>query len=99
MFSRSPYLNLMPVLSLAPEGASQYRLRRSRCSDHFCTSEVAARCLQLAGDVAAQKTLDAYLDVFTHHYLQAKNQLPVVWEGAAHRRLNDATAQQTAAAA
>ena len=94
MFSRSPYLNHMPVLSLAPAGGSQYRLRRSRCSDHFCTSEVAARCLQLAGDASAEKTLQAYLGVFTHHYLQARNQLPVVWEGPAHRHLSEAIAQQ-----
>ncbi|RZJ13219.1 MAG: DTW domain-containing protein [Rubrivivax sp.] len=94
MFSRSPYLNAMPVLSLEPASASEYRLRRSRCSDHFCTSEVAARCLNLAGDEAAEKTLDAYLGVFTHHYLQAKNQLPIAWNGAAHQRLRDAIARQ-----
>ncbi|MBW8843695.1 MAG: DTW domain-containing protein [Burkholderiales bacterium] len=94
MFSRSPYLNPMPVLSLAPAGASQYRLRRSRCGDHFCTSEVAARCLDLAGDEAAGTTLQAYLGVFTHHYLQAKNQLPVAWQGAAHRQLDEALARQ-----
>lgn len=87
MFSRSPYLNAFPVLSLDPAEASQYRLRRSRCSDHFCTSEVAAQCLGLAGDTAAGETLDAYLAVFTHHYLQAKNQLPVAWGGEVHRRL------------
>lgn len=96
MFSRSPYLNPMPVLSLAPAEASQYRLRRSRCGDHFCTSEVAARCLSLAGDEAAGKTLEAYLGVFTHHYLQARNQLPVVREGLAHQRLDEAIARQAA---
>jgi DTW domain-containing protein YfiP len=94
MFSRSPYLNPMPVLSLEPAGASQYRLRRSRCDDHFCTSEVAARCLDLAGDEAAGKTLQAYLGVFTHHYLQAKNQLPIAWNGAAHQHLEEAVARQ-----
>ena len=92
MFSRSPYLNHMPVLSLEPAEASQYRLRRSRCGDHFCTSEVAAQCLHLAGDEAAGRALDAYLGVFTHHYLQARNQLPVAWESAAHRHLHEATA-------
>lgn len=94
MFSRSPYLNHMPVLSLAPATASQYRLRRSRCSEHFCTSEVAAQCLKLAGDTPAGTTLDAYLGVFTHHYLQAKNQLPVAWDGPAHQRLQEAAALQ-----
>jgi len=27
--------------------------------------------------------------VFTHHYLQARNQLPVAWDGAAHLRLRE----------
>lgn len=94
MFSRSPYLDHMPVLSLEPAGGSPYRLRRSRCSDHLCTSEVAARCLNLAGDTAAEKTLQAYLGVFTHHYLRARDQLPVVWESEAHQRLREAVAQQ-----
>jgi hypothetical protein len=91
MFGRSPYLDHLPVLSLEPDQASQYKLRRSRRDDHFCTSEVAALCLDLAGDHMAGQTLAAYLDVFTHHYLQARNQRPVAWEGAAHQRLRELT--------
>ena len=87
MFRKSPYLNHLPVLSLASEQISRYKLRRSRRDDHFCTSEVAALCLDLAGEPLAAQTLEAYLDVFTHHYLRAKNQLPVEWEDAAHERL------------
>ena len=87
MFRKSPYLDKLPVLSLQPEQLSRYRLRRSTRDDHFCTSEVAALCLKLAGDTHAAQTLDAYLDVFTNHYLQAKQQLPVDWEDAAHLRL------------
>jgi hypothetical protein len=68
---------------------SQYKLRRSRRDDHFCTSEVAALCLNLAGERVAEQTLEAYLDVFTHHYLRAKNQLPVAWDDAAHQRLQE----------
>ena len=87
MFRKSPYLNHLPVLSLAPEQVSRYVLRRSRRGDHFCTAEVAALCLELTGDSHAAQTLDAYLDVFSHHYLQAKHQLPPQWEGYAHQRL------------
>ena len=96
MFGRSPYLDHLPVLSLEPARASRYTLRRSRCGDHFCTSEVAALCLSLSGDHVAGQTLEAYLDVFTHHYLQAKNQLPIAWEGAAHQRLHEAVDRQGA---
>ena len=87
MFRKSPYLDHLPVLSLQLDQVSRYRLRRSRRDDHFCTSEVAALCLDLAGEPLAAQTLEAYLDVFTHHYLQAKNQLPPDLEDAAHQRL------------
>ena len=96
MFGRSPYLAHLPVLSLEPDRASRYTLRRSRCGDHLCTSEVAALCLNLAGDHVAGQTLEAYLDVFTHHYLQAKNQLPIDREGAAHQRFHEVVARQGA---
>ena len=97
MFGRSPYLDHLPVLSLQPGQVSQYKLRRSRRDDHFCTSEVAALCLNLAGEHVAEQTLVAYLDVFTHHYLQARNQLPVAWDGAAHQRWREVSRLAAAA--
>jgi hypothetical protein len=87
MFRKSPYLNHLPVLSLASEQISRYKLRRSRRDDHFCTSEVAALCMDLAGEPLAAQMLEAYLDVFTNHYLHAKNQLPVDLKDALHQRL------------
>lgn len=86
MFRKSPYLDRFPVLSLQPERISSYRLRRSKRDDHFCTSEVAALCFELAGEPRVAEVLDAYLDVFTSRYLLAKQQLPVTWEDAAHQR-------------
>jgi len=87
MFRKSPALDQLPVLSLQPDQISRYRLRRARCGDHFCTSEVAALCLELAGDHRAAAVLQACLDVFTHHYLQARNQLAVDPQSPAHQRL------------
>jgi len=87
MFRKSPYLNALPVLSLNPEQVSRYQLRRSRRDDHFCTSEVASLCLELADESHAAHTLQAYLDVYTHHYLQAKHQLPPDLNGPAHLQL------------
>ncbi|MDO8387580.1 MAG: tRNA-uridine aminocarboxypropyltransferase [Polaromonas sp.] len=87
MFRKSPYLNSLPVLSLQSEQLSSYKLRRSQRDEHFCTSEVAALCLALAGEVHAAEVLEAYLDVFTDHYLKAKQQQPVDNEDAAHQRL------------
>ena len=93
MFRKSPYLNHLPVLSLQPDQVSNYRLRRSIHSNHFCTSEVGALCLALAGEVRAAEVLAAYLDVFTYHYLQAKNQQPLDWASPAHLRLRQACAR------
>ncbi|MDP1954816.1 MAG: tRNA-uridine aminocarboxypropyltransferase [Polaromonas sp.] len=87
MFRKSPYLDKLPVLSLQSDQLSSYKLRRSQRDEHFCTSEVAALCLALAGELHAAQTLEAYLDVFTSHYLLAKQQLPVDAEDAAHQRL------------
>jgi DTW domain-containing protein YfiP len=88
MFRKSPYLDHLPVLSLQPEQLSRYRLRRSKREDHFCTSEVAALCMELAGESHAAQTLEAYLDVFTTHYLQAKQQMPIDLEDEVHLRLH-----------
>ena len=96
MFRKSPYLDHLPVLSLELEQISQYKLRRSRRDDHFCTSEVASLALSLAGEALAGQTLEAYLDVFTHHYLQAKNQSPIDWDSPAHQRLRELSTPATA---
>lgn len=87
IFKKSPYLDQFPVLSIAPEQLSRYRLRRSRRDDHLCTSEVAAICLGLAGETLAAQTLSAYLDVFTDHYLRAKQQLKINVEDEVHQQL------------
>ena len=87
MFRKSPYLNHLPVLSLQPEQLSRYHLRRSTRMDHFCTSEVGALCLELAGDERAADALNAYLDVFSQHYLASKAPRAVDLGDALHERL------------
>jgi hypothetical protein len=87
IFRKSPWLNRFPVLSLRPEQLSRYRLRRSTHEHHFCTSEVAALCLALAGDLHAAQTLEAYLDVYTSRYLRARQSVPPDAQDAAHQRL------------
>ena len=87
MFRKSPYLDRLPVLGLAADAPSRYRLRSTPQPDHLCTAEVAALCLALAGDRHAAQALAAYLDVFTDHYLQAKHQLPVDPDDPVHQRL------------
>lgn len=85
-FRKSPYLDRFPVLSLNPEQRSRYKLRRSWHGHHFCTSEVAALCLAIAGDLQAARTLEAALDVFSDRYLRAKQSLPPDVGGENQRR-------------
>ena len=89
MFRKSPYLDSLPVLSLQAEQLSRYKLRRSKRDDHFCTAEVAALCLELAGDQRAADGLNAYLDVFSQHYLAAKAPRAVPLDDPAHDRLRE----------
>ena len=96
MFRKSPYLDHLPVLSLQSDQLSRYRLRRAQHADHFCTSEVAALCLALGGEPLAAQTLEAYLDVFTLHYLLAKQQLPVDLDDAVHQQLRSLRLPHTA---
>ena len=76
MFRKSPYLDALPVLSLHPEQLSRYQLRRAQRSGQLCTAEVAALCLELAGEPQAAQALHHHLDLYTRRYLQAKQQLP-----------------------
>lgn len=87
MFRKSPYLERLPVLSLQPEHCSRYHLRRSTRSDQLCTAEVAALCLELAGEPRAAGALSAYLDVFSQHYLAAKAPRAVPLDDPLHKRL------------
>ena len=87
MFNKSRYLDGLPVLSLHPDQVSNYRLRRSSRDDHFCTAEVGALCLELAGEGRAAEALSAWLGVFSEHYLKLKQNRPVDWSDVAHERL------------
>ncbi len=96
IFTKSPYLKHLPVLSLTPSQLSRYRLRRSRVEQHLCTAEVAALCLHLAGEAHAGQVLDAYLDVFTEHYLSAKQQRKLNLDDAVHQQLRGLAMLNTA---
>ena len=86
-FRKSPYLDRLPVLGLDPEQLSRYKLRRSWHEHHFCTAEVAALCLALAGDLHAAQVLEAWLDVFSERYLRARQSVAPDPQDEPHRRL------------
>lgn len=87
MFRKSPYLDGLPVLGLRPDQLSRYGLRRSCRGEHLCTAEVAALCLELAGEQQAATALDDWLDLFSEHYLAAKHHRALDGNDERHRRL------------
>ena len=96
MFRKSPYLNSLPVLSLQAEQLSRYKLRRSK-RDDFCTVEVAAACLALAGHDADAQLLGDYFDLFTEAYLASRANRVMVTGTLAHQRLADHLGTSSAA--
>ncbi|OAN18076.1 DTW domain-containing protein [Photobacterium jeanii] len=92
MFRKSPYLNRFPVLSIDPDKPSRYTVRVASKENQLGTAEVAARIVDVYGEVNNAETLDLWFDVFREHYITGKmnRQLPD------HKALNDLKAHLSA---
>ena len=88
-FRKSSYLDRFPVLSIDPDRLSRYRLRSAWHDHHLCTAEIAALCLEMAGEAPAANALTAWLDAFGARYLSAKQSMPADEHDESHRRLRD----------
>ncbi|WP_440055302.1 tRNA-uridine aminocarboxypropyltransferase [Pseudoalteromonas sp. T1lg65] len=72
MFRKSPYLDSFPVLSIAPDKLSDYKLRVAPHEHQLGTAEVACVVLEeCAEHDAAQKLTDHFVD-FRDAYLKGK---------------------------
>lgn len=87
IFRKSPYLDSLPVLSLATERLTRYRLRKPASASHLCTAEVAAELLRQSGDVTAGEVLDDYFDVFNDSYAASRRFEKLATPTTAMRRL------------
>lgn len=79
---KSPYLDPLPLLSLAPQNLSRYSLRRNPDASHLCTAEIAIEllankqsCNKHAGNEqqATAQSLSLILDQFLDQYLRYKD--------------------------
>jgi len=79
---KSPYLDPLPLLSLAPKNLSRYNLRRNPDASHLCTAEIAIELLDSLqssnkptnnelNDTA--RSLSIILDQFLDQYLRYKD--------------------------
>lgn len=87
IFRKSPYLDRLPVLPLATERLTRYRLRKPASAAHLCTAEVAIELLRQAGDGAATEVLDDYFDAFNDSYAASRRHEKLEAPTAAMRRL------------
>lgn len=72
MFRKSPYLDALPVISVDLTITSAYRLRAAHGDGQYCTAEVAAALLELAGDNQASTGLYQHFVHFRECYLAGK---------------------------
>jgi DTW domain-containing protein YfiP len=86
MFRHTPCLDALPVLDPRVTQASRYRLRQAANEGQLCTAEVAALCLRLADEERAADALDAWLDVFVAHSMDARFHRAMAAPGEAHAR-------------
>lgn len=75
MFSKSPYLDVFPVLGINPAVASGYKLREAAHLHQLCTAEVGIEVLKLAGDEQAATDLKQYFLLFRRQYMAGKPHL------------------------
>lgn len=75
MFSKSPYLDNLPVLGISPTQSSAYLLRESSHAFQHCTAEVGINVLDLADEVEAASALAHYFSQFRLQYLKGKPHL------------------------
>lgn len=87
MFRLTRYLESLPVLSLSPQNASNYRLRRAVHPGQLCTAEVAAELLAFAGAHHQARQMHSYFSVFSDHYTAARNNHALAGETEAMRFL------------
>lgn len=87
IFRKSPYLDRLPVLPLATERLTRYRLRKPASAAHLCTAEVAIELLRQAGDAQAAEVLDDYFDAFNDSYAASRRHEKLEAPTAAMRRL------------
>lgn len=76
MFRKSPYLDALPILSLAVDTLSRYQLREASSAGQHCTAEIAAALLLQAGDHGASRGLLTHFDRFRQRYLAGKAHRP-----------------------
>ncbi|MDX1466952.1 MAG: DTW domain-containing protein [Halomonas sp.] len=93
IFRKSPYLERLPVLPLATERLTRYRLRKPASAAHLCTAEVAIELLRQSGDREAAEVLDDYFDAFNDSYAASRRHEKLEAPTAAMRRLLESTAR------
>ncbi len=72
MFTKSAYLQGLPVLGVQPDFHSNYRLREAAHDYQLSTAEVAIEVLKMAEENAAATALENYFTLFTERYLKGR---------------------------
>jgi DTW domain-containing protein YfiP len=72
MFRKSPYLNMLPVLSFSPENISRYLVRKAVKDNQLATAEVASLALESIDEFHNAQQLTLMFEVFKENYILGK---------------------------
>jgi DTW domain-containing protein YfiP len=72
MFTKSLYLQHIPVIAVNPTMPSSYVLRTSHHDYQLCTAEVAIEILALVNETKASRDLSEYFQLFKRQYVKEK---------------------------
>ncbi|MBJ3817019.1 DTW domain-containing protein [Shimwellia pseudoproteus] len=78
MFRKSPWMDTLPLIAVDLSKTSAYQLREVHAEGQYCTAEVAAALLELAGDNDASRALTNHFMLFRERYLAGKANLQQV---------------------
>lgn len=68
IFNRSPYLRVLPLLTLSMDNESSFKLRRGIPEGGICTIEAAMKVLELNGEHSSAKALEETFELFQRSY-------------------------------
>ncbi len=89
MYRCSDYLKNLQVLSLTPELASDFKLRKAPEASHLCTAEVAVEVLKWWGADQQSAHLQHYYQIFNRHYYASRRSQVVNTVSADHQYLDN----------
>ena len=68
IFRKCEFLKCLPIVSIEPNFASKYDLRRGAADGNLCTIEAAIEILKMNGEISTSQVIENYYNLFLKSY-------------------------------